>query len=172
VTALGLLGIALAAATAVFMGAGLALLRERAAALAPRLRAWAYAGLALLVVSMPVYSALRIKHWYRENFPFLSKAAQAANRISAPDDLFLCNERAPSAFLFYLHRRGWGTPFSDLGAQAEAAVEQRIRTGAKFFATAKSGPFADRSGETAQRFYSRFQVVHDQDGLLVFRLAP
>lgn len=155
---------------AAFMGAGLRFLRDKAAGLPPRKRSWAWAGLALLVGSMPVYSAVRIRHWYRLNHPFLTQAAQVADRVSAPDDLFVCNERAPSVFLFHLRRRGWGVYFGDAGPKAVALVERGRQDGARFFATEKSGWFQDRDGEVARWFYARFPVVYDEGGLLIFRL--
>ncbi|MCX5797141.1 MAG: glycosyltransferase family 39 protein [Elusimicrobia bacterium] len=155
---------------AAFMGAGLLLLREKASALRPRPKAWALAGLALLVAGMPVYSVLRIRRWYSIGSPALVRAAAAADRVSAPDDLFLCNSVHLPLFLFYLHRRGWGVGIEGDPAAAWAELDRRIAAGARFFFAPKSGPFQDREGETARRFYARFPVAYDQDGLLIFRL--
>jgi 4-amino-4-deoxy-L-arabinose transferase-like glycosyltransferase len=155
---------------AAFMGAGLLWLREKAATLRPRPRAWALAGLIFFVVYMPVYSVLRIRHWYHIGSPSLIPAAVAADRVSAPDDLFLCNSAQAPLFLFYLHRRGWGVELEGDPATARAGLDQRIAAGARFFFAPKSGPFQDRRGEMARRFYARFPVAYDQDGLLIFRL--
>ncbi|MDD5655635.1 MAG: glycosyltransferase family 39 protein [Elusimicrobia bacterium] len=154
---------------AALMGAGLVWLRGRAAALS-RGRRPALAVLLVLTVGMPVYSVLRIRHWYRVNYPFLTSAERAADAVGRRGDLFLVNERAPSVFLFHLHRKGWHAPFMDRGPEALDCVEPRIREGARFFATAKSGYFAGRDGAVARYFYSRFPVAWDADGLLIFRL--
>jgi len=155
---------------AAFMAAGLRLLFMRINSLAPAWRPWARCALAALTLSMPVYSLARIRHWYRINHPFLTRAAAVADRVSAPDDLFLCNERAASVFLFYLRRRGWRLAFPDDEPGAREQLEIRIRQGAKFFATEKAGAFRDPATDIARRFYARFPVVWDADGLLIFRL--
>jgi hypothetical protein len=151
---------------AALMGAGLAWLGDRARAAG---KIWP-AVLTALVLAMPTYSVLRIKHWYRVNYPFLIGAARAADTVSARDDAFLVNERAPSVFLFYLHRKGWPAAFMDRGPDALRDVPSFIERGARFFATEKSGFFRDRSGVVADHFYSRYPVVWDADGLLIFKL--
>ncbi|MBI5629849.1 MAG: glycosyltransferase family 39 protein [Elusimicrobia bacterium] len=133
-----------------------------------RKRAWAW--LCLLALSVPVHSALRIKHWYRVGSPFLLNAGKTAREVSSPQDLFLCNERASSVYLYYLDRRGWSWDLRETGESEIGRVEDKIRKGAKFFATAKDGVFADRDGFYARWFYARFPVVHDGEGLLVFKL--
>ncbi|MDD5629131.1 MAG: hypothetical protein PHU21_08700, partial [Elusimicrobia bacterium] len=155
---------------AAFMGAGLLVLREKASALRPRPRAWALAGLLLLAAAMPVYSVLRIRHWYGIGSPAVVGAAAAADRVGSPDDLFLCNSFQAPMFLFYLHRRGWGVAFEGDPAAAWAELDRLIAGGARFFFTTKSGPFQDRDGELARRFYARFPVAYDEGGLLIFRL--
>jgi hypothetical protein len=156
-----------------FMGAGLVFLREKATALG-RGRAWALAGLLLLVVSMPVCSALRIGHWYRVNYPFLPARAQAAaDKVSSPQDLFLCNERAPSSFLFYLHRKGWSCVLAESGGLYEEIIAQRMAEGASFFATAKAGDFARPDTAYARYFSAHHSLVYDDGELMIFRLkAP
>ena len=154
---------------AALMGAGLDFLRRKASGLS-RARAWALAGLALLVLAIPIYSVARIGHWYKINQPFLLQARQAADQVSSPDDLFVCGERSPVAFLFYMRRKGWGVNFWDKGPQELKAVAQRMGKGARFFAAEKSGPFQDQNSEIARWFYSRFPVAWDRDGFLIFRL--
>ena len=155
---------------AAFMGEGLRLLRESAARLRPGLRRWALAGLALLVLSVPIHAALRIKHWYRINYPFLINAEAAADKISSRGDLFITNHAADSLFLFHLHRRGWGYDPEKDGSDPLDFIRRKIPEGAKFFATEKAGPFADKGGLPARGLYSRFPVAYDDGSLLVFRL--
>ncbi|MFA6002657.1 MAG: glycosyltransferase family 39 protein [Elusimicrobiota bacterium] len=155
---------------AALMGIGLSFLVDKAASLRPPRRGQALAGLALLALYMPAYGMFRIKHWYRQSFPALDKAETAAALISAPSDLFLSNERAPSVFLFAMHRRGWWVDLAQ--PQAETGLDDYIRRGARFFAAEKTGIFQDRSGATASRFYARFPVAYDDGKLLIFRLRP
>ncbi|OGS68214.1 MAG: hypothetical protein A3J79_00400 [Elusimicrobia bacterium RIFOXYB2_FULL_62_6] len=157
---------------AAFMGAGLLFLREKAAALPSPRRAWTMAALALLVAAMPVYSTLRIRHWYRLGWPGAARAAQAADRVSAADDLFISHGMEAVMSLYSLHRRGWGVDFRDDAPAAWAQLEGHIQDGARFFFTMKAGFFADPEGEVARRFYARFPLVYDEDGLLIFRLSP
>lgn len=155
---------------AVFMGAGAAYLIERLRSVSAARRRWAAAGLCLLLLSVPVHAVLRIKHWYRQNYEFLAHAAQAANAVSSPDDLFVANERASSVFLYYLDRRGWSWDLAEIGESNLAQMEQRIGQGAKFFITQKAGAFAGKDGFYSRWFYERFPVVYDAGGLLIFKL--
>lgn len=157
---------------AAFMGIGLYRLRAWISAAHSRTRPWAWAGLALLLLSIPVHAALRIKHWYRLNFPFLEHAAAAADAVSGPQDLFLCNQRAPSVYLYHLRRKGWSWDLQESGEDSLGLVEDRIRQGARFYMTQKSGLFESQEHPFARHFYSRYPVAYDKGDILIFRLAP
>src|SRR6185312_6232363 len=86
----------LAAGAAGLMGLGLKILVDKARAAAPERRAWAAAGVALLVAAVPVHAAFRIGHWYRQGFEYVGRAGEAAAAVSRPGDLFLTNCMAPS----------------------------------------------------------------------------
>ena len=162
-----------AAVNACLMGAGLSWLIEKAAALRPARRGWAWAGLVLLVVAMPVYSFARIQRWYRPTYAFLvqdGRAARAADLVSSRDDLFVCNERAPSVFLFHLRRRGWWVDFQVDLPKAWPRLDELLAQGARFFVTEKSGLFQTRDGEVSRTFYARYPVVYDEGGLLIFKM--
>lgn len=153
---------------AAFMGEGLRRLRERAALASPKLRRWAWAGLALLVVSMPVHAGLRIRHWYNISHPALLQAEKAADKVSSRDDLFIANFHASSVFLFHLHRRGWSWEVSEAGGP----VDGKIQAGAKFFATEKLGAFSDPGSALYRAFASRYPLAYEDESLMIFRLAP
>ncbi|MBI4676205.1 MAG: glycosyltransferase family 39 protein [Elusimicrobia bacterium] len=164
---------------AAFMGMGLFLLKAAALSpslgprpLDPRSRYWAVAGLLILAHSIPLHMFLRIKHWYDLTHPQLVSAREAAERVSRPDDLFLCNERGSSVFLFFLGRKGWSWDLAEAGESRIGQVEEKTRLGARFYATAKSPLFQDPEGFYAKWFFSRFPVVYDDRGLLIFRLDP
>ena len=162
----------LAPVNAAFMGYGLFLLKEKVEKRRVKKRPWAWAALALLVASIPVHSALRIKHWYKINYPFLAQAAQAAASVSAPEDLFICNQRAASTFLFFLDRKGWSWDLAEAGEKSLDQVEEKIKAGAKFFMTEKSDSFKNKDGVFARYFYSSHKAVYDRDGMLIFKLRP
>ena len=154
---------------AALAGAGLAWLRERASR--AEQRRWALAGVAALALSVPVQGVLRISHWYKRSFPFLTGAAKAADAVSAPDDLFVCNQRATSLFIYFLDRRGWSWSVEEVGEQASLArLDEKIKEGARFYMTGAEGPFRDRGGAFAKDFFKRYPLVYDADGMMIFRL--
>ncbi|MBI5884187.1 MAG: glycosyltransferase family 39 protein [Elusimicrobia bacterium] len=152
---------------AAFMGMGLFLLKERARASGSRR---ALAGAALLALSVPVHASLRIPHWYKLTHPQLVDAREAADAVSRPEDLFLCNERGSSVFLFFLDRKGWSWDLAEAGQDRIGQVEEKVLQGARFYATAKSPLFLDPEGFYAKWFRSRYPVVYDDRGLLIFKL--
>lgn len=150
---------------AALMGLGLYALKEKISG-----RAWGRAALVLLVVSMPVHAALRIKHWYHINFAFLQNAQKAADAVSAPDDLFIGNERASSVYLYYLNRKGWGWDLAEPGEGRLELVEKKAALGAKFFMTHKSGGFENKDSVYSRHFYPRYPLVYDQNEILIFKI--
>lgn len=157
---------------AAFMGLGLAVLRGRASGLAGTARRWALAGTALLAVSVPVHAAFRVSHWYKLSFPFLAHAARAADEVSSPSDLFVCNGRGPSVYLYFLNRRGWSWSVAEAGQARINEVEDKIRAGAKFYMTGNDPEYQDENSFYHRYFFSRYPVVYDRDGILIFRVAP
>lgn len=156
---------------AAFMGEGLRLLRERAWAVRRDMRGWAWAALAVLVLAIPVHATLRIRHWYKLSYTFLLQAEKTVDGFSARDDLFITNDRTGSVFLYKMHRRGWGWDFRQYGEKDTfAQIDERLGQGAKYLLTEKTGVFADATDPIAKRAYARWPVVHDGDGMLVFRL--
>jgi hypothetical protein len=161
----------LAAGAAGLMGEGLKILRDKARAAAPPRRAWAAAGLALLVASVPVHAALRIGHWYRQGFGFLGRAGEAANAVSRPSDLYFTNNAAPSVLLYYLDRRGWSEEFSIYPGNIFDLIESRAREGARFVASEKNGLFAEPDGAMWRFFRARSAPLWDDGALVIFPLA-
>ncbi|HAZ08856.1 MAG TPA: hypothetical protein DCZ01_10130 [Elusimicrobia bacterium] len=159
----------LAPVAAGLMGVGLRLLMERArAAISP---SWALSGVFLLVASIPAHAALRIAHWYRQGFDYLSRAGEAAAAVSRPGDLFFTSCMAPSVALYYLDRRGWSDDLaSQLPANALAAIAQKRLAGARFLAVEKKGAWAQPDGALWKDLRSRSQPVWDDGRLAIFRL--
>lgn len=153
---------------AALMGLGLSFLRHKAA---NSLNPLARPVLILLVLSIPVHAGLRIKHWYGITHPFLVHAQKAADAVSAPDDLFIGNERGASVFLYHLHRKGWSWDLSEQGLERLNWIDEKIKLGARFYATGKDSAFSEPAGPF-HKYFRRFPVVYDQDGILIYRLTP
>ncbi|HXT00412.1 MAG TPA: glycosyltransferase family 39 protein [Elusimicrobiota bacterium] len=162
----------LAAGVAGVMGEGLRILFEKARAAAPEKRAWAAAGVALLVAAVPVHAALRIGHWYRQGFEYAARAGEAAAAVSRPGDLFLTNSMAPSMLLYYLDRRGWSEEFSTWPGDPDAMIEGYRRQGARFIASEKKGAFAEPDGLMWRKFRAQGAPLWDDGSLVIFPLAP
>jgi hypothetical protein len=155
----------LAAGAAGLMGVGLQQLSAHAK------RPWARAGVALLVVAVPVHAALRIKHWYRQGFEFTARAGEAAAAVSRREDLFYTNSMAPSVLLYYLDRRGWSDEFSTYPDDIHAAIESHRRQGARFLASEKKGLFAEPDGALWKEFRARSAPSWDDGALVIFPLT-
>jgi 4-amino-4-deoxy-L-arabinose transferase-like glycosyltransferase len=156
---------------AALMGAGLLWLQQAARRLPQKHRLLARTALVLLVISVPVHAALRIRHWYHNGYPYLNHAGEAAAAVSKPADLFVCNERTSSVFLYYLDRKGWAWSVKEAGVQkSEELLGQKISEGAKFYATGKA--MLDEPGLESFRshLYSNAELVYDRDDLMVFKL--
>ncbi|MBI4061489.1 MAG: glycosyltransferase family 39 protein [Elusimicrobia bacterium] len=153
------------------IGVGAARLREKAAAAPPSRRAFALAGVALLLVSIPAHSALRIRRWYRQGFEYLEGAGRAAAAVSAPSDLFLTNCQASSVLLYYLDRRGWSSEFDMRPETAAATVDEYAAKGARFLASEKRGLFAEPDGALWRRLRARGKPAWDDGRLVIFPLG-
>lgn len=162
----------LAPVAAGLIGLGVARLRERASSLRGARRAPALAAVVLLLLSIPAHAALRIGHWYKQGFEFMSGAGAAADAVSGPEDLFFTNCQASSVLLYYLDRRGWSDELDLQPDIADRIVDEHAALGAKFIASEKRGLFAEPDGAQWKRYRSRGKPVWDDGRLVIFRLAP
>lgn len=156
----------LAPVVAGLVGLGVVRLRERAGR-----RPLALAGVAALLLAIPLHSALRISHWYKQGFGYLSGAGTAAAAVSAPSDLFFTNCQASSVLLYYLDRRGWSEELDLQPATAFQHVDKAVADGARFMASEKRGLFAE-DGAMWKRFRAKGKPVWDDGKLVIFPLAP
>lgn len=156
--------------SAAFMGLGLDTLVRRVPSLTVSRRVPARVLLGLLLAGMPLYTAVRIKHWYGINFPFLPEAGRVVAGLSSPEDLFACNERANSLVLFFIDRKGWSEAYAEMGLEPLTWIEEKRLAGAKFFFTQKVGAFADPSDPAARPVRERFAVAHEAKDFIIFRL--
>ncbi|MBI3564191.1 MAG: glycosyltransferase family 39 protein [Elusimicrobia bacterium] len=163
----------LAAGVAGLMGEGARSMLARARETPDARRPRAYALVALLAAAVPVHTALRIGHWYRQGFEYLARAGEAAAKVSRPDDLFFTNSMAPSVLLYHLDRRGWSEEFGlyDL-PRVEALIAERRKDGARFVASEKSGLFAEPDGALWKELRAKAPPVWDDGRLVVFALPP
>ena len=151
---------------AALMGAGLLRLKRSAKTTGARL------ALALMVASIPIQAAFRIGHWYRNGYPYLSRAGEAAAAVSAPADLFICNERTSSVFLYYLDRKGWAWSVKEAGsAQSVELLRSHIKKGGKFYATEKA-MLADAASAPFRAYLdAHARLVYDRNDLLIYGLT-
>lgn len=152
---------------AALMALGLGLLRERAALSGRR---WPAALLALVVAAVPVNAAFRIKHWYKISFPYLLTAKERVDAISAPGDLFLCNDRSGSAYFYFIRRKGWPHYLDEVPVPTMPLIREKMKVGAKFYLTHAGGAFADRSDPRVKPIFDSFPIAFEGDGILIFRL--
>lgn len=158
----------LAPVVAGLIGVGVARLREKAS-VAPN-KSLAFAALALLLVSIPAHSALRIGHWYKQGLDFVEGAAKAADAVSARNDLYFANCRASSVVLYYLDRRGWSEGLDAQPATADKIIDEHIAKGARFVASEKLGLFAEPDGALWKRFRAHGAPAWDDGKLVIFPL--
>ncbi len=159
----------LAPVVAGLIGFGVVRLRERAAAAPARRRPAAYAAIAFLLLAVPVHSALRINHWYKQGFEYLAGAREAAAAVSAPGDLFFTNCQASSVLLYYLDRRGWSSELDAQPALADSLLDKGVADGARFVASEKRGLFAE-GGAMWKRLRAQGAPAWDDGKLVIFRL--
>lgn len=160
-----------ATVNAALAGAGLAWMRAKASSFPRHQRRWALAGGVVLGLSIPIQGVFRISRWYKINFPFLIDAAAAADKVSAPDDLFVCNQRSAPLFLYFLDRRGWSWDVNEAGEDvSRKLLDQRIKEGAKFYFTNADGAFRARDSAFAKDFFKRYPLVYDENGMMIFKL--
>lgn len=160
----------LAPVAAGLIGVAIARLRAKAGAQPKSRRAFAYAGLAFLVLAIPAHAALRIGHWYKQGYAFTARAGEAAAAVSAKDDLFYTNCQASSVLLYYLDRRGWSDELDVQPTLADGLVDDAAGKGAKFVASEKRGLFAEPDGAMWKRFSKKGKPVWDDGALVIFRL--
>ena len=154
----------LAPVVAGLVGLGVVRLRERAGR-----RPLALAAVAALLISIPLHSALRIGHWYKQGFGYLAGAGAAAAAVSKPSDLFYTNCQASSVLLYYLDRRGWSSELA-LQPAADKLLDEAAADGARFMASEKLGLFAEPDGAMWKRFRAKGKPVWDDGKLVIFRL--
>ncbi len=158
-------------ATAALMGVGLSRLLDSAKAVKKDRRAWALAGVALLVVSVPVHAALRIGHWYRQGIPFLKHAGEAARAVSLQDDLFAASGQASSVFLYYLDRRGWSIDFVGDEKRELDWLDEKTAQGAKFFMCGDEAVCQPPDGYVWKKLTKASPPAWQRDGIIIFPLG-
>ncbi|UPT72502.1 MAG: glycosyltransferase family 39 protein [Elusimicrobiota bacterium] len=131
---------------------------------------WARAAAVLLMLAVPVHSALRIRHWYRQGLDYLARAGEAANAVSLEDDLFVACGAAPSVLLYRLDRRGWWRPLELEGEGGWPVLEEKRRAGARFLACEKTGAMAD-GGALSRRLRAKAEPVWDDGRLVIYPLV-
>ncbi len=157
---------------AAFIGVGFCELWIKARGLAAHKRKQAQSLLAAAALSIPIYAAARVGHWYRNGLPYLAGAQAAAAAASQPEDLFVCNERTSSAFLFYLDRKGWAWDATETTFEASRALlDEKIKDGAKYYASSSERLALPNLKAWSDYLRSRFKPVYAKDDLVIFKLT-
>jgi hypothetical protein len=159
----------LAPVVAGLIGLGVVHLRERAATAPKARRPLALAGVAFLLLAIPLHSVLRIGHWYKQGFAYLASADKAAAAVSSPDDLFFTNCQASSVLLYYLDRRGWSDELDMHPDIADRLIDEAAAKGARFIASEKRGLFAE-DGALWRRLRAEGKPLWDDGALVIFPL--
>lgn len=91
---------------------------------------WLLGGLVgVLIIGIPVHAALRIKEWYRVEYPYLTEARQILAKVSRPEDLVLVVTHEVAVPLYYVDRYGYGM---EPGNWQPADLDAMIRRGVRF----------------------------------------
>ena len=61
----------------------------------------------LLVAGIPVHAALRIEHWYKLEYAYVSRVKTALAQLAKPDDMVLVSSHEAPEILYYLDRYGY-----------------------------------------------------------------
>jgi hypothetical protein len=107
---------------AVFVGSGIVAAWDRW----PRVLLW------ILILGIPLHAGLRIKHWYRWEYPWVFEAREKIAKLSQPDDLVITNTREHPVLLYYLDRYGFAP---DLGGTGLDVLKTYRAKGARLFLT-------------------------------------
>ncbi len=83
----------------------------------------------LLILGIPLHAALRIKHWYRLEYSYLSQAHDTLAKISRPTDLVLVVTHEIPQHLYYLDRYGYGI---EPATWHKEDVQQMIACGVRY----------------------------------------
>jgi 4-amino-4-deoxy-L-arabinose transferase-like glycosyltransferase len=128
--------------------------------------------LAALVLAIPAYTFIRISHWYKTQDDWLPRAGEVVAQMSKPTDLFLCNERAPSFFLYYINRDGWSEAIFEMQYPTLEWVEKYIAQGGRYYLTRALGEFKNPNDPRVKPLLDRFPIVHKDPKFLILDLQP
>jgi hypothetical protein len=123
-------------------------------------------GLALLIIGIPIHTALRIKHWYRLEYPWVFEARDVLAHYSGRGDLVITNSSEHPVLLYHLHRYGFSPALEELGLD----VLQTYRAnGARLFLTPADEGWG-RHPEWKAWVDQRAELLHQTPDYLLYRL--
>lgn len=128
-------------------------------------RVWRIA-LAIGVIGIPLHTALRIKHWYRWEYPWVFQAREVVGRMTAPEDLLITQTHEHPVLLYYLDRYGFAPALEETGL---AVIPGYRALGARFFLTPVAENWETRP-EWAAYFNAKGRLLYRDPDYLLYRL--
>jgi hypothetical protein len=148
----------LAAPAAVFIAIGFSALHAG--------KPWMHKLALVLLIAIPVNTAVRIRHWYSLHDTFLLDAREKVAAISGKDDLFLCNTDNLPLYLYHIHRNGYSKPV--YGADIRNILAGYRAKGVRFLITSKEA--LERDGGSAAYLSANLPVAAEGRDYVIFRL--
>lgn len=122
---------------------------------------------AILILGIPIHTALRIKHWYRVERGWLFRAREAVAKVSRPDDLFITNSQEGPVLMYHINRYGFVPDLRETGLEAVKRFQDK---GATFFLTAIDRDWQQHP-EWATYVARQARLVHQDPEFLVYHLT-
>lgn len=144
---------------AVFIATGIGALWKRT-----RRRPWWKTILLVLVLGVPLHAALRIKHWYRLEYPWVFRARQDMARWTRPADLVITNTREHPVLLYHLDRYGYAPDLEETGLKI---LDDYRSQGARYFLTPTAESWS-RHPEWAVRIARKARLVLSDPDYLIY----
>jgi len=129
-------------------------------------RVWVRGLLVVLVLGIPVHSALRIKHWYRVEREYLFDARRQIEHLSSPGDLVFTNTDEHPVLLYYIDRYGYAGRIDSMSFdQMTTALNQNVR----YMLTPVDELWRSRP-DWAAYFSRRGRLVHADTEYLIYEI--
>jgi hypothetical protein len=145
---------------AVFIGRGIAELSLRSSTLGRR------ALVVLLIIGMPIHTALRIRHWYKLEYPWVSEARAIVAKYAQPNELIITNTAEHPVLLYHLDRYGFAPDLEETGLDV---VKTYRAQGARVFFTPTYENWA-RVPALKDYFDRNARLVYSNPNFLIYLL--
>ncbi|MDD5688310.1 MAG: glycosyltransferase family 39 protein [Elusimicrobia bacterium] len=121
--------------------------------------------IAFFVLVIPINSFIRIHNWYKMSDVWLLRAEPIVAKLSASNDLFLCNTKADSIQLYHIHRKGLTVDLR----KTDLIFQNVASQGISFFLTGTDDYWPDDS-ETKKLLLKNYLLAWKDKDFLIFDL--